>query len=146
MARKKSAPRDRLVKETKFFLEDNQTLYVDPNGSGLGPGLNRVFVIRKNGKVEVWAQAASGSRFHFRRGSGEQGSPNFEIRNLDSGGKLADILERNFWGQFTWGELIDYHENQSFRRKVLRRIKRLVAEFEAQAAQELNAIPRPSRK
>jgi len=139
------AKRKRLVSKVKFFLNENQTLYVNPNGSGIHPGLNRVFVTRKNGKVEVWADATSGSHFRFRRGSGKRGLPDFEIINLDFGDTIADFLDRKFWSQFTFGKLIDYSQNRNFCRKVRRRIKQLMDEFEEHASTELNAIPRPKR-
>ncbi|MEX0888119.1 MAG: hypothetical protein WDZ67_01970, partial [Patescibacteria group bacterium] len=120
--KKQEEERERLLSRTKFFLKEGQTLYVDPNGSGISPGLNRVFVTFKNGKVEIFADATSGSHFRFSRGSGEDGDPNFVIQNLGFKGALADFLEQKYWSQFNWGELIDYHEkkNAGFRRKITR--------------------------
>lgn len=144
--KKKGKPSEgRLVNRIEFVLGENQTLYVNP-GTGLAPGLNRVFVTNKDGKVEVFADATSGSHFRLSKGSGERGDPDFKIANLDSAESIADIIERKFWGQFTWGQIIDYHEDKGFCRKVRRRIKQLVEEFEAHAAEELNAIPRPSQE
>jgi hypothetical protein len=144
MKKRRETKRGRLTKEIKFFLGKNQTLYVDPNPL-FGPGLDRIFVRRKNGKVEVRAQATSGSHFRFRRGSGKQFDPDFQIRNLDFEGTIADILDRKFWGQFHWGQLAVYVDDNKFTRTVKRLIKQLAVEFESHAAKELNAIPRPKR-
>jgi len=145
MKRRRKAKRKHLVEEVKFLLGENQILYVDPSGSSINPGLNRVFVTRKDGKVKVWAQATSGSHFRFQRGNGRRGNPDFQIINLDSGGKLEDILDSEFWGQFTWGQIFAYGDDKNFRQRVRRRIRQLVSEFEEHASTELNAIPRPKR-
>jgi hypothetical protein len=135
----------RLVSRIEFILKDGQTLYVDPNGL-FGPGLNRVFVTYENGKVEVFADATSGSHFRFSRGSGKAGDPDFKITNLTSAEGIEDILKHKFWSQFTWGKLIAYLKDKHFCREVQKQIKKLVGEFESHAAEELNAIPRPSSK
>jgi len=144
MKKRGKAKRKHLVQKVKFFLGENQTLYVSP-GVGTGPGLCRIFVTRKNGRVSVWADATSGSHFRFRRGRGNRSDPDFQIVNLDSGEAIEDILDRKFWGQFTWGQIFAYGEDKSFGKKVKQRIKQLVEEFEEHAAKELNAIPRPKR-
>ena len=144
MKKREKAKRKHLVQKVKFFLGEKQTLYVSP-GVGTGPGLCRIFVTRKNGRVSVWAGATSGSHFRFRRGSGNRSDPDFQIVNLDSGEAIEDILDRKFWGQFTWGQIFAYGDDKNFRRRVRRRIRQLVEEFEEHAAKELNAIPRPKR-
>ena len=144
MKKREKAKRKHLVQKVKFFLGEKQTLYVSP-GVGIGPGLCRIFVTRKNGRVSVWAAATSGSHFRFRRGSGNRSDPDFQIVNLDSGEAIEDILDRKFWGQFTWGQIFAYGDDKNFRRRVRRRIRQLVSEFEEHASTELNAIPRPKR-
>ena len=141
MKKKGKVPRERLVQEIQFFLEDDQTLFVSA-GSFFGPGLNRVLVTNEGGRVKVWADASSGSHFRFSKG-GEQSHPDFVIDNLKPAESLADILDHKFWNQFNWGEIIAYQEDRNFRRRVSRRIKQLVAEFEEHAAKELNEIKRP---
>jgi len=141
----KKAPEGRLVERVKFILKDGQTLYVNPGGPGIAPGLNRVFVTNEDGKVEVFADATSGSHFRLSEGSGEPGDPDFKIANLTSAETIADLLEGKFWSQFNWGELIAYHEDRSFRRKIRRRVLKMAREIEARAAEELNAVPKPSR-
>ena len=55
MKRRRKAKRKHLVEEVKFLLGENQILYVDPSGSSINPGLNRVFATRQDGKDKVWA-------------------------------------------------------------------------------------------
>jgi len=141
--KKREKTKKRLVDWIEFFLGENQTLCVDV-GSFFGPGLNRVFVINKDEKVKIKADASSGSHFRFSKGRERPKSADFVITNISSAESMADILEGKFWNQFNWLDKIT--QNKNFRRKVRRRILKLVAEFEARAAQELNAIPRPSRK
>jgi len=135
----------RKVSRVKFLLEEGQTLFVGV-GSFLFPGLNRVFVKNEGGKVEIQADSSSDSHFRFSKGNRGPFSADYVIENIGSAEALADILENRFWRQFGWGDLIAFHEDRKFRRKVRRRVLKLSREFETRAAEELNAIPQPSRK
>lgn len=143
MKKAKKAPVERDVKEIEFILGENQSLVV--SCSLLGPGLDRVIVKNEDGQTKALAVATSGSHFHFKEGKESAHRCDFWIANLDSGEAIADILQSKFWGQFNWGELIAYQEGKRFSRKIKRRIKQLVEEFESHAAKELNQIPKPSK-
>lgn len=133
----------KIRKELGFPLEKGKVLSV--TYSLFGPGITAISVSHeKNGKVNVFVSPSNGSYFRFKKSAGDNG--NFiMVRNPNDEVLIEDIINGRFWGQFTWGQLFDY-QKPKFQRKIRNAIKKLVADFEAKAAKELNAIPKPSPK
>lgn len=139
MTQKKTRQK-RLVKEIEFKMQDNQSLIINycllPSA-----GLDRVIVQNKNGVVHVCAQGRS--RFEFSDISKTKDNPNqtdFILSNAREQFMIEDIIRSKFWRQFTWGELLKYDEDRKFNKILNQKIKELVKEFEAKAAEQLNQL------
>lgn len=132
----------RLVRDVDFTVEDGQCLII--SHTLLGDGLSRVVINVKDGKAKVRANGRTRFEFEDRRqgqdGKRKDHSCEFWLGNTKADVLLEDVLRGKFWGQFTFGKLVDLKENKRFVRALNRAIKKLVAEFEEKAATHLNSL------
>lgn len=134
--------RRKLTKEIEFSLKSGQSLVVSL--SMLGNGLDRIIVENEDGVVKVTARSGpAGGNFEFCEYEKEpEGSSHctFWLGNQKAKFMIVDYLLSHFWGQFTWGKLIELHNNKRFVAAITRAAKKLAEEFESRAAEELNRL------
>ena len=125
----------RMVRSANFSVGKGKSLIIGLSSSF---GLYRIVLENENGVVKVRAEGAS--KFEFRNKPRGRGECDFWLGNPPHDTVLQDYLDRKFWNQFNWGELVKYHENAKLKRALKAEIKKLVEEFDGKAARRLNSI------
>ena len=125
----------RFVKSAEFSFGKGKSLVVSLFSNC---GLDRIIIENEHGIVHV--KATGHSRFEFEDKKQEPNMCDFWLGNPSMTIALFDYLEGRFWGQFNWGELFRYQKNPKLKRVLTTEIKKLVDEFENNAARRLNVI------
>ena len=125
----------RLVKSVEFSFGKGKSLVVSLLSNS---GLDRIIIENEHGIVRV--KATGHSRFQFEDKKQGPNMCDFWLGNPPVTVTLSDYLEGRFWGQFNWGELFRYQKNTKLKKALTAEIKKLVDEFEANAARRLNGI------
>jgi hypothetical protein len=132
----------------EFQLKPGQSLVVNLFEGLSEFGLDRIVAeFNKDGKsVKVAANGYGSFEFSKRRKDANSALADFILQNPSLKTALIDYIGGKFWGQFNWGELAKLNENKKFVRRINRKLRKLVSEFEEKASKELNNLPGTPRK